>query len=49
MRLRAKLALYEPDVLRVIGEESKQNGTNTLTSRQIDRIIKLSRSGKSKL
>jgi hypothetical protein len=34
--------------LRVIGEESERNGTSTLTSRQIDRIIKASRSRKSK-
>jgi len=43
-----KLAAPEPEVLRVIGEESERNGTSTLTSRQIDRIIKASRSRKSK-
>ena len=43
-----KLAAPEPEVLRVIGEESERNGTNALTSRQIDRIIKASRSRKSK-
>src|SRR5579863_5650460 len=43
-----KLAAPEPEVLKVIGEESERNGTSTLTSRQIDRIIKASRSRKSK-
>lgn len=43
-----KLAAPEPEVLRLIGEESERNGTTTLTSRQIDRIIKTSRSRKSK-
>ncbi len=39
-----KLAAPEPEVLRVIGEESERNGTNRLTSRQIDQIIRTSRS-----
>src|SRR5579862_2658624 len=43
-----KLAAPEPEVLRIIGEESERNGTNTLTSRQIDRIIKNVRSQKPK-
>jgi prevent-host-death family protein len=43
-----KLAAPEPEVLRLIGEESERNGTSTLTSRQIGRIIKTSRSRKSK-
>ena len=43
-----KLAAPEPEVLRVIGEDSERNGTSALTSRQIDRIIKASRSRKSK-
>jgi prevent-host-death family protein len=43
-----KLAAPEPEVLRVIGEESERNGTSTLTSRQIDQIIKTSRSHKPK-
>ena len=34
-----KLAAPEPEVLRIIGEESKRNGTNAITSRQIDRVI----------
>ncbi len=43
-----KLAAPEPEVLRVIGEESERNGTSTLTSRQIDQIVKASRSQKPK-
>jgi hypothetical protein len=43
-----RLAAPEPEVLRAIGEESKRNGTDTLTSGQIDRIIKVARSKKSK-
>jgi prevent-host-death family protein len=41
-----RLAASEPEVLRVIGEESQRNGTNTLNSRQIDQIIKAARSQK---
>ena len=43
-----KLAAPEPEVLCIIGEESERNGTSTLTSRQIDRIIKAARSRKTK-
>ena len=43
-----KLAAPEPEVLRVIGEESERNGVGRLTSRQINRIIKASRSEKRK-
>ena len=43
-----KLAAPEPEVLRVIGEESERNGTNTLTSRQIDQVIKATRAQKKK-
>jgi prevent-host-death family protein len=38
-----RLAAPEPEVLRVIGEESERNGTSQLTGRQIDRIIKKAR------
>jgi prevent-host-death family protein len=38
-----KLAAPEPEILRIIGEEAVRNGTNTLTSRQIDTIIKAAR------
>jgi len=41
--LRKRLAVREPEILRTIGEESKLKGTNTLSSRQIDGIIKRTR------
>jgi prevent-host-death family protein len=41
-----KLAAPEPEVLRVIGEESERNGTSAITSREIDRLIKAARSRK---
>jgi len=43
-----KLAAPEPEVLRLLGEESRRNGTDRLTSRQIDRIINEARRGKPK-
>jgi prevent-host-death family protein len=43
-----RLATPEPEVLRAIGLESEMTGTSDLTSRQIDRIIKASRSQKPK-
>ena|SRR5271168_5010698 len=43
-----KLAAPEPEVLRIIGEESKRNGTNKLTQRQIDQEIKEYRAEKKK-
>ena len=38
-----RLAAPEPEVLRIIGEESQRKGTDTLTARQIGRIIKATR------
>ena len=43
-----RLAAPEPDVLRIIGEESKQKGTDNLSSQQIDRIIRATRAKKTK-
>jgi prevent-host-death family protein len=43
-----KLAAPEPEVLRIIGEESKRNGTNKITQRQIDQEIKAYRAKKKK-
>src|SRR5258708_31831509 len=43
-----RLAAPEPEVLRVVGEEAKRKGTNSLTSRQIDRRIHASRTQISK-
>ena len=38
-----RLAAPEPEVLRLIGEESVRKGTDKLTSRQIDREIAAAR------
>lgn len=43
-----RLAAPEPEVLKLIGEEAERNGTSALTSREIDLIIKASRSQKRK-
>jgi len=43
-----KLAAPEPEVLRILGEESERNGTNALTSRQIDQVIKATWAQKKK-
>jgi prevent-host-death family protein len=43
-----KLAAPELEVLRIIGEESVKKGTNTLTSRQVDQVIKATRAQKKK-
>jgi prevent-host-death family protein len=43
-----KLAAPEPEVLRIIDEESKRNGTNKMTQRQIDQEIKAYRAQKKK-
>jgi prevent-host-death family protein len=41
-----RLAAPEPEVLRAIGQESRRKGTASLSSRQIDRIIKAARTRK---
>ena len=41
-----RLAVPEPEVLRVIGKESKQKGTNKLSATQIDRIVTAARRSK---
>jgi prevent-host-death family protein len=43
-----RLAAPEPEVLRVIGEESKAKGTDNLSSQQIDRMIRATRAKKTK-
>ena len=43
-----KLAAPEPEVLKVLGQEAKSNGTDKITPRQIDQIIKDTRAKKSK-
>ncbi|HEV2960741.1 MAG TPA: type II toxin-antitoxin system Phd/YefM family antitoxin [Candidatus Angelobacter sp.] len=43
-----RLATPEPEVLRIIGEESKRKGTDRLSARQIDQIIKATRRSRSR-
>ena len=43
-----RLAAPEPEVLTIIGEESKAKGTDTLSSQQIDNIIRAARHKKMK-
>ncbi len=43
-----RLAAPEPEVLRILGEESKRNRTASLTAREINRIIKATRSKRSR-
>jgi prevent-host-death family protein len=38
-----RLAAPEPEVLRLIGEQSRRRGTDKLGSRQIDRVISAAR------
>lgn len=42
------LAVPEPEVIRLIGEESRRKSTNKLTNTQIGRIIKAARKSKSR-
>jgi hypothetical protein len=44
--LRVRLASPEPKILKIIGEESKRKGTATLSSSQIERVIKAARAKK---
>jgi hypothetical protein len=43
-----RTVLKVPEVLKIIGEESRRNGTDKLTSRQIDATIKAYRAQKKK-
>jgi prevent-host-death family protein len=43
-----RLAAPEPEVLTIIGEESKAKGTDALNSQQIDNIISAARHNKTK-
>ena len=48
LRDYVRLAAPEPEVLRILGEESVQRGTNKLTARQIERIVKAARASKTR-
>jgi prevent-host-death family protein len=41
-----RLAVPEPEVLRIIGMESKNKGTSRLSTTQIDQIVKAARKSK---
>jgi prevent-host-death family protein len=43
-----RLAAPEPEILKALGEESKENRTNILTSREIDQLIRKTRARKIK-
>ena len=43
-----KLAAPEPEVLRVLGEESKKKGTHTIFPRRIDAVIRAARADRRK-
>ena len=43
-----KLAAPEPEVLRALGEESKKKGTDTISSRRIDAVIRAARRDRRK-
>jgi prevent-host-death family protein len=48
LRDYVRLAAPEPEVLRIIGEESVRKGTAALTPRQIESVIKTARAQKKK-
>jgi prevent-host-death family protein len=48
LRDYVRLAVPEPEVLRIIGQESKRKHKDRLSSRQVDRIIKAARTAKSR-
>lgn len=43
-----RLSAPEPEVLKALGEESKFNGTDRISSRQVDQLIKATRAKKTK-
>ncbi len=43
-----RLAVPEPEILRILGNESKRNGTNKLSPKQIDQIVKAARRSKNR-
>jgi hypothetical protein len=45
-KTRSRLATPVPEVLRLIGSESRRKGTDTLSLSQIDRVIKAARARK---
>jgi prevent-host-death family protein len=48
LRDYVRLAAPEPEVLKIIGKESRRKGTDRLSSRQIDNVIRAARAEKRK-
>jgi hypothetical protein len=48
IRNYVRLAAPEPEVLKAIGKQSKNKGTDKFSSRQIDQVIKYARTKKAK-
>ncbi|HEV3040212.1 MAG TPA: type II toxin-antitoxin system Phd/YefM family antitoxin [Candidatus Angelobacter sp.] len=48
LRDYVRLSAPEPEILRIIGEESSRKGTSKLSSKQIDQVIKTARRNRSK-
>ena len=48
IRNYVRLAAPEPEVLKAIGAQSKERGTDKFSSRQIDQIIRAARAKKAK-
>ena len=48
LRDYVRLAAPEPEVLRILGEESEAKGTGKLSSQQIDKIIRGTRAKQAK-
>jgi prevent-host-death family protein len=48
IREYVKLAAPEPEVLKIIGEESKRTGADKITSRRMEEIIRDTRAKRSK-
>ena len=41
-----RLAVPEPEVLRILGQQSKQKGTNRISAKQVDQVIRAARHAK---
>lgn len=48
LRDYVRLAVPEPEVLRILGKESRRKGTDKLGSRRIDQVIKAARRSKGR-
>lgn len=48
LRDYVRLAVPEPEVLRILGKESRRKRTDKLSSRRIDQVIKAARQSKGR-